>query len=199
MNKTFGLLFYLKKSKVDAQGKCPIYLRITVDGKRTEISIKRSIEAERWSNQANKVIGRTQDVREFNAYLDILISKVYLHHKELLESNREVTAETLKNKFLGIEEKERTLITIFENHNKQVEKLVGKEFSAGTLERYKTVSKHLQEFMQHQYKVSDISIKRIDHKFITDFEFYPSFFTFHPKTMVVKIWQKTTTCFIVGV
>ena len=44
MNKTFGLLFYLKKSKVDAQGKCPIYLRITIDGKRTEISTKRTIE-----------------------------------------------------------------------------------------------------------------------------------------------------------
>ncbi|MFZ3273308.1 MAG: Arm DNA-binding domain-containing protein [Lutibacter sp.] len=37
MNKTFGLLFYLKKSKVDSQGKAPIYLRITVDGERSEI------------------------------------------------------------------------------------------------------------------------------------------------------------------
>ena len=44
MNKTFGLLFYLKKSKVDAQGKCPIYLRITIDGKRSEISYKPTIE-----------------------------------------------------------------------------------------------------------------------------------------------------------
>ena len=68
MNKTFGLLFYLKKSKVDAQGKCPIYLRITVDGKRTEISTKRSIAISKWNTQANKAIGRTEDVRELNAY-----------------------------------------------------------------------------------------------------------------------------------
>ena len=77
MNKTFGLLFYLKKSKVDAQGKCPIYLRITIDGKRTEISSKRTIEAERWSIEANKAIGRTEDIRELNAYLDSLTTKVY--------------------------------------------------------------------------------------------------------------------------
>ncbi len=44
MNKTFGLLFYLKKSKVDAQGKAPIYLRITIEGKRCEISAKRTVE-----------------------------------------------------------------------------------------------------------------------------------------------------------
>src|SRR5690606_14666921 len=97
---------------------------------------------------------------------------VYQSQRDLIQDNKPVTTETLKNKLLGIEEKERTLITIFENHNKQVEKLVGKEFSAGTLERYKTVSKHLKEFMTHQYKVSDLSIKRIDHQFITDFVFY---------------------------
>ena len=54
MNKTFGLLFYLKKSKVDAQGKIPIYLRITIDGKRAEISTKRTIEIEKWNVKANK-------------------------------------------------------------------------------------------------------------------------------------------------
>ena len=172
MNKTFGLLFYLKKSKVDAQGKCPIYLRITVDGKRTEISTKRSIAISKWNTQANKAIGRTEDVRELNAYLDSLITKVYQSQRDLIQDDKEVTTETLKNKFLGIEDKERTLITIFNNHNKQVEKLVGKDYSKATLTRYKTVCSHLQEFMKYQYKISDISIKRIDHQFITDFDFY---------------------------
>ncbi len=172
MNKTFGLLFYLKKNKVDAQGRCPIYLRITIDGKRKEISTKRIIEIEKWNNQGSKAIGRTENVKELNAYLDALTAKVYQCQRDLIQDNKLVTAETLKNKVLGIEEKERTLITIFKSHNKQVEKLIGKEFSAGTLERYKTVCKHLQQFMQLQYKISDITIKSITHKFITDFEFY---------------------------
>ncbi len=172
MNKTFGLLFYLKKSKIDAQGKCPIYLRITIDGKRTEISTKRTIEVNKWNAKAYKAIGRTEDIRELNAYLDSLTTKVYQSQRDLIQDNKEVTTETLKNKFLGIEDKDRTLITIFKNHNKQVEKLVGKEYSQATLTRYKTVCRHLQEFMKYQYNVSDISIKRIDHQFITDFEFY---------------------------
>jgi len=172
MNKTFGLLFYLKKSKANASGKLPIYLRITIDGKRTEISTKRTIEIEKWSVEANKAIGRTEDIREVNAYLDSLISRVYQSHRDLIQDNKEVTAETLKNKFLGVEEKQVTLITLFKDHNKRVEKLIGKGYSAGTLERYKTVFKHLQEFMKHNYNVSDICFNRINHKYITDFEFY---------------------------
>jgi len=77
MSKTFGLLFYLKKSKASASGTLPIYLRITIDGKRTEISTKRTIEIKKWSVEANKAIGRTEDIRELNAYLDSLVSKVY--------------------------------------------------------------------------------------------------------------------------
>lgn len=33
MNKTFNLLFYVKKVKINSVGECPIYLRITIDGK----------------------------------------------------------------------------------------------------------------------------------------------------------------------
>ena len=100
MNKTFGILYYLKKSKIDNQGKAPIYLRITVDGKRSEISIKRKVEIERWDSASSKVKGRTEEVKELNSYLDILTSKVYQHHKDLIQENKLVTSESLKNKFL---------------------------------------------------------------------------------------------------
>ena len=33
MNKTFNLLFYVKKAKINSVGESPIYLRITIDGK----------------------------------------------------------------------------------------------------------------------------------------------------------------------
>ena len=47
-NNTFGVVFYLKKYKAN-RGKSPIYARITVDGKRVDISIKRSIEDKFWN------------------------------------------------------------------------------------------------------------------------------------------------------
>ncbi len=36
-NCTFGIIFYLKKQKTTVLGKAPIYARVTVNGRRTEI------------------------------------------------------------------------------------------------------------------------------------------------------------------
>ena len=89
-----------------------------------------------------------------------------------MDNNKTITSEAIKNSMLGIEEKQRTIVAIFQYHNKQVKALVGKEFAAGTLERYETVLKLLQLFLEFQYKVKDMPITQINHKFITDFEFY---------------------------
>lgn len=172
MNKTFGLLFYVKRAKIDNNGKAPIYVRITIDGIRSELSIKRSIEIERWNTEAGKVKGNTEEVKSVNTYIDVVRNKIYDHHKRLIDANKKVTAEAIKNSFLGIGEKEKTLVSIFQYHNKQVKALIGKEFAAGTHERYETVLRLLQLFLEKEYKVKDIAISDINHKFITDLEFY---------------------------
>ncbi|MFN8262609.1 MAG: site-specific integrase [Chitinophagales bacterium] len=172
MNKTLGILFYVKRAKIDDNGKAPIYVRITVDGIRSELSIKRSIEFDRWQTTAGKVKGTNEEARSINSYIDSVRIKIYEHQKKLMDNNKTITSEAIKNSMLGIEEKQRTVVSIFQYHNKQVKALVGKEFAAGTLERYETVLKLLQLFLEFQYKVKDMPITQINHKFITDFEFY---------------------------
>ncbi len=50
--------------------------------------------------------------------------------------------------------------------------MVGSEYAPGTLERYETSLKHTKDFLQWKYRVSDIDIEKIDHAFITEYEFY---------------------------
>ena len=64
------------------------------------------------------------------------------------------------------------LVPIFEEHNKKMEALIGDEYAPGTLERYRTSLRHTIEFMKLKYKISDIDIKKIDHTFIVDFDFF---------------------------
>jgi len=64
------------------------------------------------------------------------------------------------------------LIDIYKDHNKKVAALVGKEYAVGTAVRYQTSLKHTQEYLQWKYNISDIDIKKIDHDFITNYEFY---------------------------
>lgn len=64
------------------------------------------------------------------------------------------------------------LISIFKQHNKDVSQLVGKEYSPSTLTRYETSMNHVIEFMKWKFGISDIDINKLNHEFITDFNFY---------------------------
>jgi site-specific recombinase XerD len=172
MNKTFSLLFFVKKSKIKANGTAPIYLRITIDGKPKEIASKRYIQPVKWDNKLQKVSGSSDEVKSLNLYLKTLEQQVCDAHHTLMKDKTITTASSLKTKLQGTEQRARMLVPIFQEHNDKVETLVGQEFAPGTLERYKTSLKHTIEFIQWKYSVSDIDIKDIDHAFITEYEFF---------------------------
>jgi site-specific recombinase XerD len=172
MKTNFSLLFYVKKQKNYTSGVAPIYLRITVDGKRSEVTTNRECNPENWNSKSGRLIGTKEEVKSFNAFLDNLQSKVYEAHRYLFENEKLITAETLKNRMLGKVEKAYMLIDIFRDHNNKMAALLGKDFADGTLERYKTSLSHTQEFLNSQYNISDIDIKKIDHSFITEYDFF---------------------------
>jgi site-specific recombinase XerD len=92
--------------------------------------------------------------------------------KELIHDGKEANFENFRNKYFGLEERKKMLVPIFEDHNQKVEALLNQEFAPGTLERYKTSLKHTIDFLKWKYNVSDIDIKKIDHVFVTEYEFY---------------------------
>ena len=48
----FNLLFYLKKQKAYVSGNMPVYMRITVNGKRSEVYAGRDCEPSGWNSHA---------------------------------------------------------------------------------------------------------------------------------------------------
>lgn len=83
-----------------------------------------------------------------------------------------VTAEKVKNEFLGHSESHETILSLFQKHNDDVKQLVGISKTIATYRKYEVTRRHLAEFIQSKYNVSDISIKEISPMFITDFELY---------------------------
>ena len=84
VTKRFSLLFRLKKPKGYAKGIMPVYMRITVDSERTEISLDREFDPARWNKKAGRATGTKEDTRALNAYLDMLQVKIYEAHRELV-------------------------------------------------------------------------------------------------------------------
>ncbi|WP_297867836.1 site-specific integrase [uncultured Flavobacterium sp.] len=172
MNTSVSILFYIKRAKVNNLGVCPIYTRVTVNAKRFEFSTNKSINPDKWSSEGSKVKGTSEEARTINSHLDYLKNQVLEAEKRLFKKDIKITSENLKNELFGLTETKRMLVPIFEDHNNKIKELVGKEYSPGTLERYTTSLKHTIEFMQWKYNISDIDITKIDHAFITDYEFW---------------------------
>ncbi|MGI8583942.1 MAG: phage integrase SAM-like domain-containing protein, partial [Chitinophagaceae bacterium] len=172
MSKTFSLLFYVKSSKKDENGKAPIYCRITVDGKRSELSIKRNIEIERWSNEKGYVKGTTEDVKSMNAYIDSVRNKLYKHQRDLLDKNILITTDGLKNLYLGIDENRKTVVELFQYHNKQIESQIGKDYATATHKKFTYTLNHLQAFMQWKYRNNDMNLHQVNFEFVTEFDYY---------------------------
>ena len=172
MKTKITLHFYAKSTKANAAGLLPIYVRLTVDGNRMEFSTKKFIDSSKWSPEMSKMKGNTENARSLNEYLDLMRSKIFDIQMELIHRNEPLTIEVFKNRLLGIHEREHILIPIFEEHNRKVEELLGLEYAPGTLERYKTSLKHTKDFLLWKYNISDIEINKIDHSFITEYEFY---------------------------
>jgi len=172
MKNTFSVLFYPKKRHNDLALEAFVYMRITVNGRRSELSINRKVNVSKWNQKAEKLTGTKEEVKDFNNYLDALRNKIYAIHQQLLRRDTKITSEAIKNSYLGIDENQMMLLEVFENHNEQMKMLIGKEYALSTVKKYKTAYKHLKNFIAYKFKLKDISIEKVNHNFITNFEFY---------------------------
>ena len=172
MEHRISILFYARKSKKTKNKLVPIYARITVNGQRIEHSIQRYVEVTRWGAAAGRAKGSSAEARQLNTYLDTLNSKVLKLEREKVKDGQVITVESFREKWMGVQDRPRMLMEIFQEHNDQLAALIGKEFSPATLERYNTSRDHTKAFLQWKYRIEDIDIKRLNYEFVSDYEFW---------------------------
>lgn len=172
LGKNFSLLFYLKKPKTYQRGDMPIYMRITVEGLVKELTTSRKCDPELWDQKSERAYGKGEFIKELNNHLATLKVKVFEARLLLIENNKPVTAEGIKNMLIGKVEKSRMILEVFNYHNEQIAALVNSEYSPSTLKRYKTSMGHTRSFIKWKYSVEDIEISRLDYEFIMEYEFW---------------------------
>lgn len=111
-NSTFKLLFFLRKPKDYKSGPQLIYLRITIDGTRCEISVQRDCDPPLWDDKLGRQHGTKEPARMLSTYLDSLVAKVYECQNELLRKGVPVNADSIKNRYTGIDKQARMLVPI---------------------------------------------------------------------------------------
>jgi hypothetical protein len=144
----------------------PIYARVTVDGKRAEISLKRFCSVTYWDTRAKRSTLRTSEGKALNIYLDQVYSVFLACHKQLLGESTYVTALAIKARYLGEDEQHKTLHQLVSYHNTNMVSVL----KPGTLKNYFTTERYIKRYLKNKLKTNDIYLKQLSYKFIIDFE-----------------------------
>jgi site-specific recombinase XerD len=169
---TFRILFYLKRTKTLNNGELTIFMRITVNGERAEVSTHQSVEPQLWNQEKGIVKGVSNSSKQVNDYLEHLKLKVYQYKKELESNDKEITARMLGDLLQGRSSRRKGLVELFLEHNKRCRELVGKDIAPATLTRYETTLMHVKNFIQTKYQQQDIALQSINHEFLKNLEHY---------------------------
>lgn len=164
-NNTFGVQFICRSNKAK-DGLYPIYARISVDGRRVEVSLKRFIHPDNWNDAKGSAKGKSEEIRNLNTYLEQIRSRLTECYQELTVKKKLVTAVAIKNLFCGFEEKEHSLMTIFDYHNVEMKTTL----EWGTLKNYFTTRRYVEEYLKAHLKTSDVFLSQLNYRFLTEFE-----------------------------
>ena len=171
---TFKVLFYLKRQS-EKNGKAPVMGRITINGTVSQFSCKLSVSPKLWDTEGNRAAGKSVEARQINEKLDNIRTNIGKQYQRISDRDSFVTAEKVKNAWLGFGDEHRLLLQTFDEYLQEFAgKRVGKDRSAGTLREYRTRRDRLASFLQYEYGLSDIPFRELTHDFAEKFIVYLS-------------------------
>ena len=118
---SFGIQFIARAGKTDKK-QAQLYVRITVNSQRTEMSLKKAIDTGTW-NQSKETVKSGKDAKSTNSYIEQVRLRLTECYRQLKLDQQELSPEAIKNSFPGIEperEEERTLGMLMQYHNKHM-------------------------------------------------------------------------------
>ena len=169
---TFKVMFVLRRNHVNKDGKCSIVIRITVNGEYERVNSTLSIEPDLWDSASAKAIGRSTKILTFNKRIEEIRYTIQDHYYHLLNTHGYVTAEMVKNAFMGVTAKADSLMPLYEEFLDETKKLVGINRSDKTYQKYERCRRRVQEFLKTKYNLSDLPLSELKPKFLSDFEVF---------------------------
>ena len=168
---SFSILFFIRESKARKNGNVPIEVMITVNGERNSFSTGKQVSIDKWDKNKQQVKGKDEETQNLNNCLKAIKAKLYQKEAELLDRGFIITSQILYDAYFDKVEslKEKSLFEVFEEHNKEQEKLVGNGVSKATLWVSVYTIRLLREFVQQKYKREDLYLRELNLNFIQSF------------------------------
>lgn len=166
-SSTFSILFWIYATRA-VNKKTNLYLRLTLNGQRINISLKRKVDVETWNSKTQRADGSSKISKNLNIYLNNIQSRIYKIYEQLQSHEKPFTAQEIKDIFLGETKNQFSFQYLIDYHNDKMQH----KLHPNTLGHYKTSQRYMQSFILSEYGKPDINLSDLSYEFIIGFESY---------------------------
>jgi len=180
VNDKLSILFLLKSAKQSSDGMNPIIIRLTVDGKRTELSLGQKVHYDYWNQEGNCAKGNSKESRIINTAIDKARTKLREEYDLLTLQHKYVSALMVKLVYQGKSASlplsfpelpaSKTLIEVTDFVLEKKKKRVLKKLMAkGTLTKWETTKTKIVSFLEETMGKKDLPLTEVKYTFAEDF------------------------------
>lgn len=164
-SQTLGILFWINTSRAKGE-KAELYARITVAGKRSNLSLKLKVNIQSWDSQKSRLKGKGSEAKQANEYLEVTRNKIFQSYMDLKAEGAIITAQSVKAKYLGEDKKFPTMQELISYHNNKMKHILHKD----TMRHFETSQRYIKEYIEEEHKREDFYLKDLNYSFIIGFE-----------------------------
>jgi site-specific recombinase XerD len=164
--------FWLYKSKKNKRNEAPVYLRLTINGKKTELSTGIMVSEDKWNSKKQQVRGNALDSNSKNKVISDLRNKITSIQDELNRKGVVITSELFKSKLLGDDKEVKTLLQAFDKYLDVVKAKACTETSIVPFKKLLIVKNRIVEFIYLEFNRKDIGLEELDYGFIQKFDLF---------------------------
>lgn len=169
MDTKLKVSFYLIYSKSKLDNTFPIYMRITYSDKKVQLTTGLSVHKNQWNRVTQKIMGNSLEVTTKNETLKLLELKVWGVFNTLLRQDKPFTVYSIKSLLMNGGKSNHTILEILDVYVKRMEKLLHKEYSPSSLQKYSNTRMRVKSFIKHQFKREDVFFHEVNNSFVMDF------------------------------
>lgn len=167
-SQPFKVAFYIRQNK-SIHKDYSIYCCIKVQGTAPrEIRITSGIKRDEWDLRKGRPRLKGDHLIKLSLYLDTVKAKLFEIYFDLKLNKGELSAEHIKNTYLGKGANDFTILQLITAAIKKYEK----ELAKGSIKNYGATKAYVEAFCKMKYRSGDVRLKFLTYAFIDDLKTY---------------------------
>lgn len=163
--------------------------RLTYQKKRKQFSTGLFLDPDDWVSKQQKTVDTCDPF--INTQLSLIRQKLHQAFLFLQVNEDAFDVEDIYLKYKGENtSKNKTIMEVFDLHNKRMKKLIGSEYSVSTYKKFVEAKMHTKNFIQKVYHRKDYLLKNIKLKFLDDLDYYLKTEKKHKQITINKTIQR---------